>query len=143
MSDSTPDEQPKPQPKFGEGPPRPPKKTARDSLGGSGDLPDFEYAPDRLEVRMQSVVSHAHFNLGELLCGPKAARPRVRESLETNLDEDVVLLGEHIGKLVGDDQKLAADCLRLIRDYRRDHPRSGATDSKQAEQAQKILEGLC
>ena len=142
MSDSTPDKQPEPQPKFGGGPPRPPKKTARDSLGGSGDLPDFEYAPDRLEVRMQSVVSHAHFNLGELLCGKGTARPRIRESLETNLDEDVVLLGEHLDKLVGDDYKFAVDCLRLISDYRRGNPRRGASDPKQADQAQKILEKL-
>ena len=142
MRNSTPDEQPKPQPKFGDGPPRPPKKTARDLQGGSGDLPDFEYAPDRLEVRMQSVVSHTYFNLGELLSGPKAARPRIRESLETNLDEDVVLLGDHIGKLAGDDHKRAVDCLHMVRDYRRHYPRTGANDSKKAEQAQKILEGL-
>ena len=54
MCDSESDQQPKPQPQFSGGPPRPPKKTARDSLGNSGDLPDFEYAPDRLEIRMQS-----------------------------------------------------------------------------------------
>lgn len=91
---------------------------------------------------MQSVVSHAHFNLGELLSGRGTARPRIRESLETNLDEDVVLLGKHIAQLVDDDHRLAIDCLRLIRDYRRNNPRSRATDSQQAEQVQKILEGL-
>ena len=142
MSDSAPDQQPKPQPKWSGGPPRPPKKTARDLFGGGSgdDLPDF--APNPLPMRIQSVVSHAQFNLGELLLGRGTARPRIRESLETNLDEDVVLLSEHIGELAGADQKLARDCLRSIRDYRRKNPRSKATDSTLAQRVQQILENL-
>ena len=131
---------PKPQLKWSGGPPRPPKKTARDLPGDSGELP--RYAPDSLAMRMQSVVTHAYFNLGELLCKSGTGRPRIRESLETNLDEDVVLLSSHVGQLVGQDKKLAIDCLRLICDHRRANPRSGASDSEQAKQAQKILDEL-
>ena len=131
---------PKPQPKWSGGPPSPPKKTARDLLGDSGEL--AQYAPDNLAMRMQSVVTHAYFNLGELQCGGRTWRPRIRESLETILDEDVILLSRHVGQLVGEAQKLAMDCLRLIRDYRRGNPHSGASGSKQAKQAQKILDEL-
>jgi hypothetical protein len=131
---------PKPQPKWSGRPPRPPQKTARDLLGDSGE--PIQYAPDSLAMRMQSVVTHAYFNLGQLQSGGRTWRPRIRESLETILDEDVILLSRHVGQLVGEVQKLAIDCLRLIRDYRRGNPRSGASDSEQAKQAQKILDEL-
>jgi len=126
---------------FNGGPPKPPKKTANDMFGDSGGLPDFEYAPDRLEVRMQSLVTHALLNLAEL-GRTSVTRPRILESLETNLDEDVVLLGRHIGQLSNDDRKQALDCLVQIRDYRRTNPRIRASDSQQALQAKKILETI-
>jgi hypothetical protein len=80
--------------------------------------------------------------LGQLQCGSGCGLPRIRESLESNLDEDVLLLDRDIGQLSSDVQKAAMDCLFLIRDYRRRKPRTDASDSRQALEVQKILARL-
>ena len=69
-------------------------------------------------------------------------RPLKRESLELSLDRNVVLLGGVIPKLEGEVLQYVIRVLRDIRDYRREFPRTNASNQKQAEQARKILDEI-
>ena len=69
-------------------------------------------------------------------------RPLKRESLELSLDRNIVLLGGVMPKLECKLLQVVTRVLRDIRDYRRDVPRTDASNPEQAEKARKILDEL-
>ena len=134
MSDSGPDQEPKPQSKWSGGPPRPPKKTARGLDDGSeGD----KYPIDKL------VGATLETNrLIELLESVRGSRLVALNRLETNLDELVVEFGKIFEQLQTEDQEIAGRHLRIIRDYRRRYPRLETGDRELRERARKILDEI-
>jgi hypothetical protein len=135
MSDDASDRPPELQMKLSGSPPRPPKKTGR------GLEDDSENPPlNPFSFKMLELTTRIWVNLVKVEGG--TARPRICESLETDLDEDILLLSHDLDKLVGEDQKLAMDCLRAVRDYRRGKPRRNPTIPAQAEEVKKVLEQI-
>ena len=136
MSDFSPDRESKPHRKRNDGPPKPPTKTAKGLQGDSGEPPH-----DPL-MEMVWAVTHATATWSELMRLNGGGRPLKRESLELSLDRNVVLLGKLIPTLQDEDSEMVARIFREIRDYRRRHPRTGASNHEQAEQAQKVLDDI-
>ena len=131
-SDSAPDQEPKPQPKWSGGPPRPPKKTARGLEDGS---PGDDYPLSEL----LSITGETK-RLIELLETTRGSGVVALNSLETDLDKRVVELGEllpRVGMLL---REYAMEFLKAARDYRRRHPRLETDDPALREQARKILD---
>lgn len=135
MSDSATKEQSKPQLKRNGGPPKPPTKVTLDLMDGSGE-------PDNPALQMVTTVTNATVTYGELLILNGGGRPQKRESLELNLDRNIVLLAKLVSQIRGEDLDIVTRTLHDIRDYRLRHPRSNASNRKQAEQAQKILDEI-
>jgi hypothetical protein len=132
MSDAAPDPEPKPQPKFSGGPPRPPKITARGIEDGSPKDPDPL-------VNLLTATRQAG-RLTELLESIRGSRLHALNMLEAELDECIVRLSKLIEQLGGEHQKLASWHLQTIRDYRRKNPRLETGDREIREQAKKILD---
>jgi hypothetical protein len=132
MSDAAPDQEPKPQPKFSGGPPRPPKITARGVEDGSPKNPDPL-------VNLRTATSQA-YRLTELLESIRGSRLHALNMLEAELDECTVRLSKLIEQLGGEHRKLATWHLQAIRDYRRKNPRVETGDREIREQAKKILD---
>jgi|SRR6185295_1396511 hypothetical protein len=132
MSDTAPDQEPKPQPKFSGGPPRPPKITARGVEDGSSKNPD-------LLVDLLTAVRQAR-RLPELLESIRGSRLHALNMLEEELDVCAVQLSKLVEQLEGEHQKLATRYLQTIRDYRRKNPRIETGDREIREQAKKILD---
>jgi hypothetical protein len=135
MSDIAPDKHPEPQPKSSGGPPKPPKKTARDLLDGAGQ-------PGGAGDVTQKVISVTTYTCGtwsELMKLNGGGRPRIRESLEVELDGEIVLLADLAQSAIGADHKIVIDWLNLLRDYRGRHPRLNPSNPEQAQQAQEML----
>jgi hypothetical protein len=141
MSGFEPNQQPKPESKGSGGPPKPPKPPTGDLLDGSGE-PESDDNYISPETKMYSVGSHTMQILQTLTDLHGGGRPRIRESLETDLDQNAVLLSGLTSQLQGENLARVMESLRLIRDYRRRHPRSDASNRQQAEQAQKILDEI-
>src|SRR2546422_11440652 len=111
MKDSAPKTPPKRQRKWSGGPPKPPKKPARDLLDGEG--------PGDLSEKVFSVVSTTSgtwFELMKLSLGGGGG-PRIRESLELKLDAGVVVLGGLAQQAHGVVRESLIDCLNSVRDY--------------------------
>jgi len=133
---SAPDTAPRTQTAPNRGPPRPPKKTAR-------DLQDGEHPNDsdpKLDLSM--VVTNAKMAWSELLvlnCRAPAAK---REQLETSLDRSILALRKFAGpnKTVKKrDLKIVRETLQLIREYRLRFPRSNAVNQQLSERAEDAL----
>ena len=138
MSDDAPKKQTKPQMKRVDGPPKPPTKVklGLDELGG----PPPEDPP---LVEMLIALSHATQTWLKLFMLHGGGRPLKRESLELSLDRNIVLLGRAMSKLEEEKYlEMARRTLREIRSYRRDFPRTNASNQEQAEQAQRILDDV-
>ena len=137
MSGDTPKKQTKPQSKRIDGPPKPPTKVTLDldELGG----PPPEDSP---LVEMLTALGHARETWYKLFILNGGGRLLKRESLELSLDRNVVLLGRVMPKLDRRFVETVASLLRDIRDYRRDFPRTDASNQEQAEQAQRVLDEI-
>ena len=135
MSDAAPKKQTKPKMKRVDGPPKPPTKVTLDldELGGSPP----EDAP---LAQMLTALGHAGETWHKLFVLHGGGRPLKRESLELSLDRNIVLLGKLIPKVEPRYLRSVAQTFRLIRNYRRDYPRTNASNQEQAEQAQRILD---
>jgi hypothetical protein len=134
MSDSAPDQEPKPQPKFGGGPPKPPKITARSVEDGSPKNPDPI-------INLVTTTREAR-QLVELLESIRGSRLHALNMLESDLDVYVVRLSKLIKQLGPEERKSTLWYLQTICDYRRKHPRSETGDKEVREQAKKILDEL-
>jgi hypothetical protein len=131
MKTSGPDQSPKPQQKWSDGPPKPPKKTTRDLLDG-GNSSDGIWA-------LVSRTSETWFELEKLRQGLGAGGHRIRESLEVRLDTGVIALGDLLQQVEGVVRERVVDCLRSARDYRLHRPRHDPSNPGLAQKAQKVL----
>jgi len=132
MRDCKPKKETKQQLKRIDGPPKPPTKVALDS-DELGALPGGHPLEDLV------ALTHAHSTYFELMTLTGGGRRLKRESLELSLDRNIVLLGRVIPKLEGKLLEIVTGVLRDIRDYRREFPRTDASNQQQADHAQKIL----
>jgi succinylglutamate desuccinylase len=133
-----PDQDPKTQPKWSGGPPRPPKITARglDDGASEGGLPDNRYA---IVEFMQATQQAGH--LVELLeCIRGSQLVVALNKLEADLDACIVELGKSDQLQRDVFRKIAALHLETIRAYRDRHPRRGTGDRALRDQARKILD---
>src|SRR5438105_3099365 len=137
MSDGAQKKQTKPQTKGIDGPPKPPTNVTLDldELGG-------QPPKDHPLVEMVTALTHAQTTWCELLILNGGGRRLKREALELSLDRNIVLLGKVMPKLEGKFLEMARRTLRDIRDYRRDFPRTEASNQEQAEHAQRILDEI-
>jgi hypothetical protein len=131
MSDSAPDQEPKPQPKFSDGPPKPPKITARGVEDGSPKNPDpiMNLATATMQARRQM----------ELLESIRGSRLHALNMLEADLDISVVWISKILEQLDSETRESAMFWLKTIRDYRRKNPRLETGDREIREQAKKVL----
>ena len=137
MKDSAPKKQTKPELKRVDGPPKPPTRVTLD-LGELGGPPP----EDPPLVEMQTALTHARETWHTLFMLHGGGRPLKRESLELSLDRNIVILGKVMPKLNEKDLERVRRMLRHIRSYRRDFPRTDASNQEQAEQAKRILDKI-
>ena len=137
MSDSASKKRTKPELKRVDGPPKPPTRVTLDldELGGSPP-------EDHPLVEMLTALSHARETWLKLFMLHGGGRALKRESLELSLDRNIVLLGRVMPKLEEEFLEMVRRTLRDIRGYRRDFPRTEASNHEQAEQAQRILDEI-
>ena len=136
MSDTAPKPQSKPQLRRMDGPPKPPTKVTLGLMDDGEPQPDYHPS-----YEMSEALTDVRRTWSELFM-LKGKRPFKRESLELRLDQNIVLLGKALPGGQGKFVDMATDTLRVIRDYRLRHPRSDASDPKQAAQAKKVLDAL-
>ena len=132
MSDAAPDQEPKPQPKFSGGPPRPPKITARGVEDGSPKNPDPL-------INVVTATSQARRKM-ELLESIRGSRLHALNMLEADLDISVVWISKLLQQLDPETRESTIFWLRTIRDYRRTNPRLETGDREIREQAKKVLD---
>ena len=132
MSDSSPNQEPKPQPKFSGSPPRPPKITARGVEDGSPKNPDpiMNLVTATMQAQRQM----------ELLESIRGSRLHALNMLEADLDISIVWIGKLLEQLDPESRESATFWLRTIRDYRRKNPRLDNGDTEIREQAKKVLD---
>jgi hypothetical protein len=137
MNDDASGQRPKLQMKMSGSPPKPPKKTTT----GLADNPEPS-GPDLSseEIKIIALIARTWINLLDVQCG--TARPRICESLETDLDEDILLLSRGLDKLHSETYTSAMTCLCAVRDYRRKKPRKNPSTPIQAKQAEKVLKQI-
>ena len=119
------------------GPPRPPKKTARDLEDDPGEPPKNAEPP--LEVGL--VGTNALMAWAELLVlngrGPLAKH----EELERTLDRNILALKKFTEKkMKKKDRKKVLETLRCIHEYRLCFPRIKGANGRLSERAQEVLE---
>ncbi len=133
MSDPGPEQEPKPQPEWSGGPPRPPKLTARDLEDGSpGDSPF---------MKLLDAAGKTKRLLG-LLGSFEGSQSASANTLETELDERVIEFGNLLPLLEPLYREYAVYRLQAVRRYRRRHPDVEPADPKLRARAQKILDKL-
>jgi hypothetical protein len=137
MSDPRPKKQTKPQAQRIDGPPKPPTKVTVDLDELGGPRPE-----DHPVVEMANALTNAKLTWFELMKLNGGGRRLKRESFELSLDRNIILLSRVFSKLERKHQKMVADTLVNIRDYRLRHPRTDPSNSEQAEQAQTILDEI-
>ena len=132
MSDAGSDQEPKPQPKFSGGPPKPPKITARGVEDGSPKNPEpiMNLATATMQARRQM----------ELLKSIRGSRLLALNILEADLDISVVWISKLLEQLDPEPRESATFWLRTIRDYRRNNPHFETGDREIREQAKKVLD---
>jgi len=137
MSDAAPKKQTKPQTKRIGGPRKPPSKVTLDLDELGGPPPE-----DHPLLELVTALTHAQATWCELLILNGGVRRLKRESLELSLDRKIVLLGKVMPKLEGEFLEMVRRTLRDIRGYRRDFPRTEASNHEQADKAQRILDEI-
>jgi hypothetical protein len=137
MDDAAPKKQTSPKLKRVDGPPKPPTRVTLD-LGELGGPPPEDDPLHELII----VLGNAMETWGKLTLLHGGGAPLRRESLELSLDRNIVLLGRLIPKLDGEILNLVIRRLDWFRDYRRQFPRTDASNQEQAQQAQKILDEI-
>jgi hypothetical protein len=129
----TPDQDPKTQPKWSGGPPRPPKITKRgledESPEAGQPIVDFIEATEQAD------------RLLELLESIRGSGVVALNRLEAELDVCIVALskGGQVWPVVGE---VAMRHLETIRTYRNQNPRLGTGGRELREQARRILDGI-
>src|SRR5690349_21105857 len=123
MKDDAPKKQTKPgMNRIGE-PPKPPTKVTLDLDQLGGPPPE-----DNPVVEMLTALGNARESWSKLFMLQGGGRPLKRESLELSLDRNVVLLGKLMPKLEKGYLEMVQVMLRQIRSYRRDFPRTDASN---------------